>query len=335
MKSSFNRYKALLMLFFFTITVLWGLSSVVIKSPAIASTILRPDTLKIVQLSDVHYDSTLPSKGSRMLGDSASLLKDAIEQINQMDGVDLVVFSGDSINQPNECDLSAFINLANKLKTPWYVALGNHEVNFERGLSKEKYLQILTSLNLNYASINAFKPYYAITPKKDYKIIFMDGTNEEKLSPEGEFSEEQLLWLDKKLNQYRTKKVIIVQHFPIIPPYKTTTRSHEVKNAKEYLNVIDKHNNVIAVLAGHYHCSKVVKRNNVLHITTPSLVQYPNSFRSITFSTAPSGATKVEYQIHSTSLDEIKAKSKHSTGASKILLEGSKTDASNIFYLSK
>lgn len=335
MKSNFNRYKALLMLFFFTVTVLWGLSVVVIKSPAIASTILRPDTLKIAQLSDIHYDSCMQTKGARMISNSQELLEDAICQINKMEDVDLVVFSGDSINQPNECDLPVFIKIANNLKMPWYVALGNHEVNQERGLTKEKYFQILTSLNLNYASINAFKPYYIITPKKEYKVIFLDGVNEEKLSSEGEFSEEQLAWLDKKLNQYRNKKIIIVQHFPIIPPYKTTTRNHEIKNAKEYLNILDKHNNVIVVLAGHYHCSKVVKRNNVLHITTPALVQYPNAFRTITISSTQSGITKVEYQLHSTNLCNIKEKSRQATGPSKVLLEGSKADASNVFYLSK
>ena len=252
------------MLLFFSATVFWGISVTVIKSPALASMLLHPDSLKIVQLSDVHYTTSSPNRGSRMLADSRNLLEDAIYQINKMDDVDVVVFSGDSINSPLKNDLISFAKIANRLKYPWYYALGNHEVSVSGDFTKEK--------------------------------------------------------------------VIIVQHFPVVEPCKSML--HKTLDAKEYLEVLDKHNNVVAVLSGHYHCAKVTQRNNVLHISSPSLVQYPNSFNVINISD-DSKKIKVEVKTISTRLENVKEQSLKQLGKNaKAYAVNVKPEAS-VFYLSK
>ena len=37
---------------------------------------------------------------------------------------------------------------------------------------------------------------------------------------------------------------------------------------KSYFNILNKHNNVIAVVSGHYHNNREEKINNVYHIVT-------------------------------------------------------------------
>ncbi len=311
-KRFLKKYYPFLMLLIFSATMLWSIAVTVVKSPSIASTLIHPDTLKIVQLTDVHYSSKGCNKGARMRESSGDLLKDAICQINTMPDVDVVVFSGDSIDTPSKNDLIEFSKIANNLKYPWYNALGNHEAGIGGGLNKETYFQVLSSINLNYSSLSFLKPYYVITPKKDYKIIFMDGVIDCRVSSNGYFSAEQLKWLDEKLTYYKDKKVIIVQHFPLVEPIKS--QGHKILNDKEYFDILDKHNNVVAVLAGHYHCPKAVKRNGVMHITTPSLIQYPNAFNVITISEDPAG-TKIIIETVETNLKDVQAKSKEALGA--------------------
>jgi 3',5'-cyclic AMP phosphodiesterase CpdA len=252
-----------------------------------------------------------------------------------MNDVDVVVFSGDSINSPVKQDLIEFTKIANTLKYPWYCAIGNHETSVLGGMSKEKYFQILNTLNTRYSSLTihdvALKPYYVITPKKDYKVIFLDGAIDARISANGEFTQKQLTWLDEKLTHYQNKKVIIVQHFPVIEPFKSA--SHRVLDSQNYLDVIDKHNNVVAVLSGHYHGSRVTKRNNVLHISTPSMIQYPNAFRVITISQDACG-TKVEIKTVERRLKDVQAQSKTLEGKSYRLLQGRACDQNNVFYLS-
>lgn len=330
----FKKYYPILMLLVFSATMLWGITTTVVKSPALANMVLHPDDLKIVQISDVHYSGRGTNNGPRMFKNSAELLEDAVCQINEMKDVDVVVFSGDSIDSPSQKDLVSFARIANKLKYPWYNTLGNHEVGIAGGLSKEKYFRILESINLNYNSLSlqniAFKPYYLIMPKKDYEVIFLDGVIDNRISSNGEFSEQQLVWLDEKLTHYCNKKIIIVQHFPVVEPFKSKT--HRVLNAQQYLDILDKHNNVVAVLSGHYHCSKVVNRNNVLHITTPSLVQYPNAFRVITISEEPN-STKVQIQTVETRLKDVQAQSKKASGKSATIVDGSKKTQNVVFCL--
>ena len=312
-KTIFKKYYPFLMLLVFSATMFWGIAVTVVKSPSIASTVINPDTLKIVQLTDVHYATKGANKGSRMRAYSGDLLKDAIIQINAIPDVDMVVFSGDSIDNPVKSDLIAFAKIANTLKYPWYNALGNHEVGVGGGLSKEAFFQILSGINLNYSSLAFLRPYYVIAPKKDYRIIFMDGVINTKISSNGYFSEEQLLWLEEKRIRYKNKKVIIVQHFPLVEPIKSP--SHKVLNDKKYLDILDKYNNVVAVLAGHYHCGKTVKRNGVLHITTPALVQYPNAFSVIKISPCGTASTKIEIELKDTNLKNVQAQSKAALGA--------------------
>jgi len=335
-KNIFKKYYALLMLLVFSATVFWGLAATVAKSPALASVLLHSDSLKIVQLSDVHYTTSATNKGPRMLADSKNLLEDAIYQVNKMDNIDVVVFSGDSIDSPVKKDLISFAKIANRLKYPWYYALGNHEVSISGELTKEKYFRIVEALNLNYSALTihdvALRPYYVIAPKKDYKVIFLDGVIDSRITANGEFTEKQLKWLDEKLTAYKNQKVIVVQHFPVVEPCKSI--GHRALDAPEYLEVIDKHKNVVAVLSGHYHCAKITQRNNVLHISAPSLVQYPNSFNVITIS-EDSNKIKVEVRQVSTRLENIKEQSLKQMGKNAKVYSASQKSEASVFYLSK
>lgn len=263
--------------------------------------------LKIVQLSDIHYDSTLMNIGSRMYGDSQSLFLSAIEDINSMKNIDAVVTSGDNVNRPSQKDLYNFIKDEKKIKFPFYTTIGNHDVGILGNASKKFYFDTLKEQYPNIKPEND-NSYYITDEIKGYKFIFLDGVIDGKVSAHGFFPEEELLWLDTKLKENEKYKIIIVQHHPVVPPFEGG--NHTVINADEYLNIIDKHKNVEAVLSGHYHCVKAKVRNNVLHASAPSLVQYPNAYRVLTFKNAGK-CTTVTSEFKETQLSDIQEKSKN------------------------
>jgi 3',5'-cyclic AMP phosphodiesterase CpdA len=185
--------------------------------------------------------------------------------------VDAVVFSGDCINSPFKNNLDGFLKLAKTLKYPWYATVGNHDVRFGGEISKDLFFKNMSENNSDMPKLENIT-YYASKPMKGYKILFLDAVITDRVTSLGYFPEEELKWLDKELSDSPDDKFILVQHHPVVPCIKST--DHYVLNAEQYLNVIDKHKNVVAVMSG-ISLTRVTERNNVLHISTPALVQYP------------------------------------------------------------
>lgn len=234
------------------------------------------DTLTFAQISDAHYSSAKVNTSYRLTAESGELLADAISQINETPNVDFVMFTGDMINTPYEKELMKFLPYANSLKYPWYAVFGNHDISIGGYLSKKLYLDILNGHN---KSFHFNKPYYSFVPKRGYKVIGLDTIIDSKITANGELSTEELKWLDKELSKSDNDIVLIFMHGPLVEPLHST--NHATLNADAALKIIEKHKNPIAVFSGHYHTTKITQQGNVLHVSTPSLVSYPNAFRLV------------------------------------------------------
>ncbi|MFA7657965.1 MAG: metallophosphoesterase [Candidatus Gastranaerophilaceae bacterium] len=232
--------------------------------------------LSFAQISDAHYSSAKINKSYRLTAESGELLSDAIEQINETPNLDFVMFTGDMINTPYQRELMKFLTYANQLKYPWYAIFGNHDICIGGYLSKSVYLSILNSHD---KSFNFSKPYYSFVPKKGYKVIGLDTIIDTRITNNGELSAEELKWLDRELSKSKNDTVLIFMHGPLVEPLHST--SHATLNAGEALKIIGKYKNPIAVFSGHYHTTKITQIGNVLHVSTPSLVSYPNAFRIV------------------------------------------------------
>ena len=262
-----------------------------------------PNIIKIAQVSDVHIDLNGKNKTSRMYGSSVALLEDAVKQINKDKKINTVVFSGDMINKPSEEAFYKFISIVKNLNPEWYGIYGNHDIGVYGGFSKDRFYLLLRKY---IPEIETDKTYYSIVPKKGYLLVFLDGTIGNRITANGYFPTEELDWLDKELDRNKDKKVIIVQHFPVVEPIHSNT--HQVLNTDEYFKVIDKHSNVVAVLSGHYHKQKVSIRKKVAHVSAPALVQYPNAYRIVKITTI-NDKVKLETELVETNLKDIQKQS--------------------------
>lgn len=236
--------------------------------------------LKFVQITDNHFLADGTNTTFKMTAEAPALLDDAIEQTNIIPNLDFVIFTGDLIDKPFEKELRAVLPHLSKLNAPWYFAFGNHDVCVGGYLTKSLYLKMLRDSNKNFTFE---KPYYSFVPKKGFKVIVLDSTIDKELSSQGFIYPEQVKWLDEELNKSQKDIVLIFMHVPVLEPFPSA--NHRMTNANEVRAVIEKYKNPIGVFMGHYHAAKITPKDNVLYVSSPALISYPNAFRLIEVTT--------------------------------------------------
>ena len=258
-------------------------------------------SLKFAQISDAHFYTGEDNTSYKLRAESDKFLDDAIAQVNETPNINFVMF---------------------------YVTFGNHDTCIGGYLTPEVYLKMVHEAN---PAFDFKKPYYSFSPQKGYKVIVLDTIIRDRLTSNGQIGEEQLKWLDKELDDAGKDTVLIFMHVPVIEPF--ASASHLLLNANEVRTIIEKHKNPIAVFQGHYHAAKITQHDNVLYVSTPSLVSYPNAFRIIKVS---SHRKKVVFDIEykETRLTNLQKLAKIMVFAANIY-SGEETDHSGTFEIKK
>ena len=284
------------------------------------------NNLRIAQISDAHFSSYEKNTSYKMLENSSSLLDDAIMQINTSGAYDFVIFTGDLINTPKVSELEAFLKHTKNLVYPWYAIDGNHDISIDGPLNKKKFISVLGESNSKMKQKNI---YYAFTPKRGYRVICLDSIIDNKITTNGRISKEQLDWLKKELDTYKKETIILCTHVPITEPYSST--SHKMENEYELKRVLKTHTNPVIVLQGHYHAARLFQNENILVISCPSLVSFPNAFRVININTGKK-KVKVDVFLKETNLKEVQTHARVRLMGTQMLY-GEETDRNNSFEL--
>ena len=261
-------------------------------------------TLKFAQISDDHLSSDTVNKAYRLTASSKDLLDDAIDVINHTPNLDFVFFTGDVIDVPFEKNLKLFMEHASALKYPYYIVPGNHDICVGGYLNKKLFVEIIQEYN-KYFKFS--KTYYSFTPKAGYKVIALDPIIDDRITANGELPQEQLIFLDKELSTAGDNIILIFMHVPLKQPFASDT--HRLLNADKMYAILNKYKNPIGIFTGHYHTTRVIKEGNIVHVSTPALISFPNAFRFITIHNYKNKAV-FDIQYMPTRLTELQKKAK-------------------------
>lgn len=286
------------------------------------------NNLRFVQVSDSHFSTFEENTSYKFLKKSPELLDDVVFQISTSGPYDFVMFTGDLVNKPKVGELQEFIKHVSKLNCPWYAVDGNHDISIDGPLTKKKFVEVLKANNKNMKSDNI---YYAFTPKKGFRVICLDSIIDYKLTCNGEYSKEEMDWLKEELDSHKKDVVILCTHVPILEPF--SSPQHKLNNEFEVKKLLKSYTNPIIVLQGHYHCTRARQDDNIVYISTPSLVTYPNSYRVININ-SNKDRTLVDIFLKETNLKDIQKRSKLRLLGTDSLY-GEETDRNTTFEIKK
>lgn len=228
--------------------------------------------IKFVQVTDVHFEANNPYK--------VTILEKTIKDINSLKKVSFVVFTGDNINNPNAQDLKHFIKIINKLNVPYYIVLGDHDVAKSKKLSKDIYSEIIRENNILWLR----RKWNYSFREKGFQFLIVDGAKEVIPGSVGYYRNDTQEWLDKQLTKNKNRPVIIFQHYPIIDMKEFGSgklKTHRTYQPEKYLELLDRHKNVLAILSGHFHVNGEIMRNGIYHINTPTLIGPPVQYKIV------------------------------------------------------
>lgn len=215
----------------------------------------------ITVISDIALNSD--KKDNRMTPSIKNLIE-AINQVNN-DTSSTVVFLGNNVSSANKHDIAMFAKVTKKLNKPYYVLCGNKDINRAKNINKKEFYRIV-----NKYSSNKLKTSPSYKKHGEYVFVFMSGVNQTFSTYKGYYKEFELDFLDKTLNKFKNNKVIIFQHFPVVSEFKDTSR--KTYKAEDYIKVLNRHNNVLAVISGHMGKEEIFEdENGVKHINIGSL----------------------------------------------------------------
>lgn len=243
----------------------------------LSMTSVMAKNIKFIQITDAHFAANSEY--------TQKVLKAAVDDINAQEGISFVVFTGDNINRADIQNLRQFVRIVKKLKYPYYVVLGNHDVYKSNNMSSIAYYKILRSENMFFRQKKANYKF-----KKDgFVFITVNGAKEIIPGASGYYRKDTLDWVDKTLTKNKRREVIIFQHFPVVYPKGDEHRlkTHKTYKVEEYRDILAKHQNVLAILSGHFHVNYETMQDGVYHISTPSLLSQPHSYKIIDIVTTP------------------------------------------------
>lgn len=185
--------------------------------------------------------------------------------------VDFIVSSGDQVtnasadNVDKEWKVYQNILAGSSYVNPIYECGGNHEVRQDNFVERDLKAYVKgTGLDSSLATINGGKSYYSMTePKTGDLFLFMSLEKGYRANKYDEFTQDQLDWLEKTLqeNYGKGKNIYLIQHAlisgygagdDIKTPYYGGAMNPELETAKKFVSIIEKYPDIVWI-SGHSH----------------------------------------------------------------------------------
>ena len=177
---------------------------------------------------------------------------------------------------------------------PLYHVLGNHDMDC---ITKEEFLAHTS--NAGRANGRAYYSFEA----QGVRCIVLDANFNADMTPysRGNFDwrvanipTEQLDWLDGELTRHRRQPTIIFLH-QMLDSFSDINKDLCVKNADKAVEIIERHEQVLAVIQGHHHPGHYSFRRGVHYLTLNGMIEQAaptNSYAIV--EVCPSGDISVD-----------------------------------------
>ncbi len=244
----------------------------------------RKATIKFAHLTDTHVTFT-GKNGTALFEESVDIFKDVIHQVKEMGDIDFILFGGDNINNtdPGTKGFDEFMDIMSSVEVPYFAQFGNREVSpIPPGiaLSKKQY-----ATKMKGHGLDAGRFTWSVSPAPGLRILGLDTTIENHNN--GEIPQTELKWIKEEVAKYPDDMIIMLSHHLLLPTWggRDIPKWKKKYLLKDYLDVnavLEGSLQVKVCLAGHHHVSKIQTVNGLHYIASPSTVQYPHAFRTIT-----------------------------------------------------
>jgi 3',5'-cyclic-AMP phosphodiesterase len=251
--------------------------------------------VRILHLSDCHLSRR---EGADAQGlDARATLSGLLRDCSGIDGLDLVVVSGDVADDGSQEGYASALGLIGEFARDRGIGqaycVGNHD-------DRDAFASVLGSGHFDQAGQPAGTlacgpdgPRAAVSEVSGYRVITLDS-----LVPgqtHGLISPDQLAWLRSLLSRPASAGSVVILHHPPIAPAREPQRSLNLRNAADLASPLEG-SDVRAVLCGHFHAQFAGRLGDV-----PVWVG-PGIFTRIDWS-APSGISRVVRGAAATVID--------------------------------
>jgi manganese-dependent ADP-ribose/CDP-alcohol diphosphatase len=214
---------------------------------------------------------------------SPAKLAEAVETFNQYE-LDFIIHLGDFVDRDLR-DAERLHRITGRAIAPLIHVIGNHEL-WVPGTKVEDIVKLYKMPSQYYSQSQNGNRFIALDTCDLGVLEHAEGSPEwkvghallEKMEREGAIQaymwngglgERQLEWLDQELTnaEKHDEKATIFAHHPVFPPSVLNALNRE-----EILEVIDKHDNVMAFINGHDHGGAYGERGGVPYVTMPGML---------------------------------------------------------------
>ena len=210
--------------------------------------------MRIVQLSDPHV---VPAAQQPVHGqDTLERLRAAVNAVNRLSpSPDLVVMTGDQINDGTEASYRAFKDVLSHLRFPCHMALGNHD-----------YRPVFRRVMLEDSGADS-APYYYSLERSGHRIIVLDTQDEGEVS--GRLDDNQLDWLEQELSSGLSS--VICMHHPPVPVGVAWMDELILQDNERFLEICVAAASLRLILCGHVHHDFRMDLGHATVLTAPSV----------------------------------------------------------------
>ena len=233
--------------------------------------------LRFGVITDSHYADREPS-GTRYYRYSMLKMQEAIREFNRSN-LDFIIELGDmkdttkdSAAEPTLRFLDAIEREFKRFDGPSYHVLGNHDMDC---LTKEEFLAHTTNEGRTTG-----RSYYSFSAR-GYRCIVLDANFNLDGNPysRGNFDwtkamipQEELEWLEQELAAHSKQPTLIFVH-QMLDSFSSVSRKLCVSNAEKVVEVLERNEQVLAVIQGHHHPGHHSHRAGIHYLTLNGMIE--------------------------------------------------------------